>query len=116
MISSEDFSTDTDIVRTQPDAEENGVLVTSHGHQRMRERLKIPPRAVDRMANNARIRGRNRTDFKGPLRKYLDFLWKKGQHMQAAEDILVYGNNVYLFAGNVLVTTWNVPKSLRKFL
>ena len=83
--------------------------ITSHGEQRIRERLGLPVRAIKRAADNALVRGTPRTKFKGGLRRYLDMLLEKGKLSNAATDIKVYGGNIFLFAGEYLVTTWPVP-------
>lgn len=72
----------------------------------------LPWRAVRRSAQNAYMRGRRRHEFKGRFRKYLDGLYEKGQATQSATDIVVYGDNIFLFAGNCLVTMWPVIDSV----
>lgn len=82
---------------------------SSHGAERIRGRLGLPAKAVERQVGNALARGMKREKFKGPLRQYLDKLWRKGLAMQSATNIVVYQDNVFLFAGSVLVTAWPLP-------
>lgn len=81
---------------------------------RVKKRLGLPTKAIPRQVNNAYSRGRKREEFKGPIRKYLDFLWYKGRNTQAATDIIVYGNAIFLFAGRILVTSWPLPARFRR--
>lgn len=82
---------------------------STHGGKRIAQRLGLPDCALERQTSNALARGIKREKFRGPLRKYLDWLWRKGQYQQAATDIKVYNDNIYLFAGPVLVTAWPMP-------
>jgi hypothetical protein len=85
-------------------------FASSHGVERIRGRLGLPAKAVERTVNNALARGQKRTEFSGSLRRYLDRLWHRGRELNAAENIIVYGNTIYLFAGTLLVTAWPLPQ------
>lgn len=87
--------------------------VTKHAALRIRTRLGLPRRAVERAASNAMARGRKRTEFSGPLRRYLDKVYHKGVADNAATDIRVYGQFIYLFAGPYLLTCWRIPAKFR---
>ena len=82
---------------------------TTHGAKRIAQRLGLPSNAVERQAANAYARGVKRVKIRGPLRKYLDWLLAKGLYLQAATDIRVYNDHIYLFAGETLVTAWPMP-------
>ena len=86
---------------------------SAHGTERVRQRLGLPAKAVDRAVRNALARGTKRTEFSGSLRRYLDLLWHKGRERNAADNIIVYGQIIYLFAGDLLVTTWPLPPKYR---
>lgn len=81
----------------------------------MRSRLGLPARATERAAANALVRGIKRTKFSGNLRRYLDALYHKGKRENSAQNIIVYGDVVYLFAGDILVTTWPLPSRFRGY-
>ena len=87
--------------------------VSSHGEKRVKMRLGLPAKAVDREVANAYARGKRRTEFTGLIRKYLDNLYAKGVNSGSATDIVVHGNNIFLFAGSILVTTWPLPPQHR---
>jgi hypothetical protein len=87
-------------------SKDGGVKVSVHAERRIRERLKLPITAAKRAAENAKARGKPRTTFKGRFRRYLDHLHRKGQDLQAGAEIIVYGEGIYLFAGDTLVTIY----------
>lgn len=91
-------------------------IVTKHGEERIRGRLGLPARAVERMARNALARGKKRTEFTGPLRSYLDKLYRRGMMENRATDIIVYNHVIYLFCNRHLLTCWKVPSKLKKGL
>jgi hypothetical protein len=69
--------------------------VTRHAEHRTRERVGIPKKAVRRAAAKALTQGIKRTDTEGGLRRYLDWLYWRGNG--GADNIVVYGDKVYLF-------------------
>jgi hypothetical protein len=85
---------------------------SSHGVIRGKGRFGLSDKAFERTVANARARGKKRECFYGPMRKYLDHLWRKGIRTQAATDIFVYNDAIFLFAGTILVTAWPVPRGL----
>lgn len=87
--------------------------VTSHAAIRGKGRFGLSEKAWARTVANALARGKKRECFYGPMRKYLDHLWRKGQRLQAATNIIVYNDAIFLFAGTILVTAWPVPRGLR---
>ena len=93
-------------------AVDKGLLVTRHGKKRSRERVGIPKRAVDKNAKTALEKGLRYEDTAGALRRYLDYLYWRGNG--AANNMRIYGNHVYLFHGEVLITVLNVPPEHRK--
>jgi hypothetical protein len=87
-------------------SKDGGVKVTAHGELRLRKRLKLPERALERTARNAYLRGKRASDFKGRFRKYLEYLHRKNLPLHGNVDIAVYGENIFIFAGTTLITTW----------
>lgn len=82
-------------------------VVTRHAEHRVRERVGIPKKAVRRAAANAMTDGIKRTETNGALRRYLDYLYFKGDCM--ANNIVVYNDKIYLFNEDTLITILNVP-------
>lgn len=81
--------------------------VTRHAEHRTRERVGIPKKAVRRAAAKAITQGVKRTETYGGLRRYLDWLYWRGNG--EANNIVVYGDKVYLFGNDTLITVLNVP-------
>lgn len=82
------------------------VYITRHARQRCRQRLKVPKRAVDRLARMALAERRPREEFTGGIRSYLDDVVMK-KHM--ATNIRVFRGFVFLFTPDTLITVWPLP-------
>lgn len=82
--------------------------VTTHGKNRGKQRLGIPRQSVERMAAKALAEGKGQADFSGKFRRYLDKLGATHKN-----KLLVYGNHIYVFGGDVLVTVLNIPTEYR---
>ena len=91
---------------------EDELYVTKHGGKRSRERLGIPKKAVDRNAMIALEKGLKHGETCGGLKRYLDWLYLKGSG--EANNMRVYGDHVYLFHDEILITVLNVPPEHRK--
>jgi hypothetical protein len=87
------------------------IIISQHAYERSKERLSLRKSSTDRLARKAFDQGLKHTQTTGPLRKYVDGLWM--QHKQAS-NIRIYGDNIFLFAGNILVTLYQLPLELRR--
>lgn len=85
-------------------------LLTHHGEERMRKRLGLPRKAVARTAEKALREGYTHSQFSGSFKRYLDGVYLKER---TANNLRVYGGHLYLFAGETLVTCWQVPNKFR---
>lgn len=86
------------------------VVVSRHGEQRVRKRMGLSKKAVEKLAYEAMRDGKRRSDFSGSFRRYLDKLWFSNN--QVAE-IIVHSGFVFIFINAKLVTMWNVPTKYR---
>lgn len=84
-----------------------GVKVTAHGRKRIKKRCGVNMRGADRLANIVFVKGLKRTDIEGRCRYYLDNLYYS--YNGQTDNIRVYGDKIYIFCGNVLVTVFNLP-------
>jgi hypothetical protein len=66
-----------------------------------------------KMAQLALDKGMSHSDTKGRLNKWLSKLWFD---YKTANNIRIYGQDVYLFKDNVLITLYRVPTALIKLL
>lgn len=89
----------------------NEIVITEHAEKRAKERCGWNKSATHRMAKRAYCSGLTHTETRGKLHRYLDkvFLQK-----QSANNLRVYGTNIFLFSGNTLLTIYNTPKDMLK--
>jgi len=86
--------------------------VTRHAEHRTRERVGIPKKAVRRAAARAITQGVKRVETDGGLRKYLDYLYFRNGG--SVDNIILYGDKVYLFNVDTLVTVLTIPTAHAK--
>jgi len=84
-----------------------GVKVTRHAEQRERKRCGVPKKATKRLAQIAFENGLKHSETTGNLHKYLTSLYFKNKK---ANNLRVYGDKVYVFSDEVLVTVLNLPR------
>jgi len=86
--------------------------VTRHAEHRTRERVGIPKKAVRRAAAKVFTQGIRRQETDGGLRRYLDYLIHKANN--GADNLIVYGDKIYIFNDDTLVTVLTVPTAHAK--
>ena len=86
--------------------------ITKHGSERTRERMGIPKKAVDRAAAIAYEKGLKHSETCGGLKRYLDYLYFKGGG--EANNMRVYGDHIYVFHDEILITVFKLPPEHRK--
>jgi hypothetical protein len=94
------------------DGLDNMAYVTDYARHRCRKRLGIPASASERMAAKAKAEGIPRTELSGGIRRYLDSRWVRHGRKN---DIRVYGQDVFIFDDNRLVTAWPLPSRYRSY-
>jgi hypothetical protein len=65
---------------------------------------------MDRLAKIAFEKGLTHAETAGPLRRYLDSLYL---YNETADNIRLYGDKIYIFCGDILVTVLNTPRKFR---
>ena len=86
-------------------------IVSNHGADRIRERVGLPKKAVDKNVERAFEKGLKHGELSGGLRRFIDALYLEHR---MANNIRIYCGMVYLFCGNVLVTVVPLPQKYRK--
>jgi len=86
------------------------VIVSDHADTRMKERLGLPKSARHAAAVRAYTKGKLHADARGALRRYLDGKWRAHGN---CNNVRLYGDNIWFFAGTCLVTVYAIPKALR---
>ena len=84
--------------------------VTKHSESRSRERLGIPKKAVAKMAEDALLKGKRHSDFSGSIKRYLDGVFLQYGN---ANNMRVYVQHLFIFAGETLITVWPLPPKYR---
>lgn len=85
---------------------EQGARLTRHGGRRLRERSGLPKRSIQRLANEALERGCTHRDFSGNFKRYIDGVYLAEKR---ANNIRIFNEHLFLFAGSALVTAWRLP-------
>lgn len=83
--------------------------LTKHAISRMKERCGITKANAPKIARRAYATGISHSSTTGNLHKFLDSIYlsqKKGTNMR------VYGNAVYVFKRDVLITVISIPNDL----
>ena len=87
------------------------VMITRHGRNRTHDRTGLPKRAVESNARRALECGIKHSETSGPLRRYCDSLYLKER---TANNIRIWGDCVYIFFDELLITVLNLPPKYRK--
>ncbi len=88
------------------------VTLTKHGMDRLRERLGIPKKACQRMAQTAFDNGITYLNVKGETNRYFTRIYLKNTN---ANNIRIYGKFVYVFDDETLITVLHIPKDIKIF-
>jgi hypothetical protein len=89
------------------------VKCTDHAYERAKYRFKWKKSTLDRMAHKAYNHGITYYDAKGRLKKWMGYKYSLYKHVN---NIRIYGQNVYFFSGNLLVTLYRLETKLLKHL
>jgi len=87
------------------------IIITKHAYKRAKERLSWKKKTLNRMATKAYAEGVTHRSAKGHLKGYIGKLFI--QH-KTANNIRVYGQDVYLFNAICLITIFRIPNNLLK--
>lgn len=85
--------------------------ISNHARQRMKERCGFNRKAQDRMAEKAFYEGITHKRTKGRLHKWVTSLFFKNCNVN---NIRLYGDFAFIFAGETLVTVIPIPVNLKK--
>jgi hypothetical protein len=87
------------------------MYVSKHARQRAIERLGLNPAAFERLAARALELGLKHADVGGRLQAFVDSLYLANRN---ANNVRIYGEYVYLFQGDHLITVWKLVGDLKK--
>jgi hypothetical protein len=84
--------------------------ISKHAFDRAKERLNWTKQVLEKMAFLAFNNGLKHRDTKGKLKKYMDKLWFDYKFCNNAR---IYGEVMYFFKGEVLITVYQIPNNLK---
>jgi len=84
--------------------------LTAHAIQRAAERLNLGESSLQRLADTALLSGLMHNECQGKLRRYIDKLFLENR---TANNIRIYGDNVFLFASAILITVFPLPQIMK---
>ena len=87
------------------------VVVTKHAEKRLRERMGLGKKAVQRAAETAYEKGIKHAETTGNLNKWITSLYFNNK---TANNIRLYNDKAWIFAGKNLITVLQIPASLKK--
>lgn len=88
------------------------MMVTKHGERRVRKRLGIPKKIVNREVEQAFRYGVHYSHFSGELLGYLEKV--ANSQPNADFNVRVFRGTVYVFRHDKLVTAWPIPGRFRR--
>ena len=88
----------------------NNVIVTKHARERIRKRIGIPNKVVERKAIKAFYLGSRVNEACGALNKFMS---RCNDFDRWNHYCVVYGNFMYIFHRNILITVYGVPSEIR---
>lgn len=91
----------------------NEIIITDHAYSKAKERLKFKKSTLDKMANKAFLSGIEHKDTKGLLKKFIS---KKWCMYKICNNVRIYGENIYFFSNNKLITLYRLESKLLKYL
>lgn len=87
------------------------VVVTKHAEKRLRERMGLKKKSVQRAAEMAYEKGIKHAETNGNLNKWITSLYFNNK---TANNIRIYNDKAWIFAGQNLITVLQIPASLKK--
>lgn len=89
------------------------VNITNHAYERAKERLRWSPTVLDKMAEKAFHDGVRHSDTKGSLNRFITSIWFDYKN---CNNIRIHGENMFFFAGETLITLYQLPNNFKKHI
>ena len=87
------------------------VFVTDHAYHMAKERLSMNRVSFEKLSEKAYLLGVNHSEVAGNLKRYID---KKFLSQRSANNIRIYGENIFIFSKQTLITVYQIPLNLKK--
>ena len=89
------------------------VYITKHAEQRLKERVGLSKKALQRAADTAFEKGIRHNETIGDLNKWVTSKFFQNTN---ANNIRLYNDKAWIFAGDRLITVIQIPASLKRNL
>ena len=86
--------------------------ITNHAYEQAKARFKWKNKVLDKMALRALEEGMSHKDTKSRLNRYISRKWKMHKH---CNNTKIYGENIFFFNNDVLITLYRLPQELIKY-
>lgn len=87
------------------------VIVSKHAEKRLKERLGLQKKSIQRSAEIAFTKGIKHSETNGNLSKWVTSVYFNNK---AANNIRLYNDKAWIFTDNRLITVLQIPSSLKK--
>lgn len=94
----------------QQNKTEEITIVTKHAEKRLKERLGLTKKSLQRITDRAYTDGISHKETKGNLKKWMDSVYLKEK---TANNMKLYGDKIFLFDRNILITILPIPNNLK---
>ncbi|WP_346237743.1 hypothetical protein ABDK00_001535 [Niabella insulamsoli] len=84
--------------------------ITDHAYKRAKERLNLNANSLKKLCALAYCYGAQKRDTRGELLKYL----QRRSDDHPGNDFRIYGDNLFIFKSNSLVTVYRLPNEVNK--
>lgn len=88
------------------------VEITRHAVKRVRQRLGVPKKTAEKLAEQAWEDGKRVGEFSGRMRRYLDWVVLHREEARKA-TLRVHNKYLFVFRDGCLITAWLLPAYLR---
>lgn len=88
------------------------IHVTEHAYEKGKERLSLNKKSLEKLAIKAFEKGLKHADMKAYLKKYIDKVYLRNR---TANNIRIYGEVLFIFTDDRLVTLYQIPNNLKKY-
>ena len=88
----------------------NNIIITDHASKRIKQRMGIKKKAQYKTVERAYSKGIRHCEVNGRLKRYVD---KAYLSHGKSNNIRIYGDNMFLFHNNVLLTVCVLPTDLK---
>ena len=84
-----------------------GIIISNHAYTRLKERNGWGKKTADRMIIRVYLQGKRPSEIKGYLRLWVNK--KVSNPLGDVNEFVLYGNMLYLFKDNILLTAITAP-------